>query len=139
MRSREIEFRGLEKFTIFHAALLVFCLDGAGALLVEACDIHSGSRLPVGWIFLLAPAWYGLMLLVLQRRSRYYRLTGLLLIAVNLAWSIWLLPGVGPESPYRSGYWCVSALLLVAGLLITRHSFALRRRKPGRPTLGAGG
>jgi hypothetical protein len=123
---REIEFRGHEKFTLFHAAALVFCLDGAGALLVEACDLHGGSRLPIGWIFLLAPAWYGLWLLVLQRRSRYYRLTGLLLIAVNAAWSIWLLPGVGPESAYRSGYWGVSALLLVVGLLMTLHSVALR-------------
>jgi len=104
----------------------VFCLDGAGALLVEACDVHDGSRLPIGWILLLAPAWYGLLLLHLQRHSRYYRLTGLLLISVNAAWSVWLLPGVGPESAYRSGYWCVCALLLVAGLLITLHSVALR-------------
>ncbi|HUR37953.1 MAG TPA: hypothetical protein VM222_00580, partial [Planctomycetota bacterium] len=109
----------------------VFCLDAAGVLLVEACDVHNRSVLPVAWILFLAPAWYGVWLLVLQRRTRYYRLTGLLLTAVNAAWSIWLLLGVGAETEFRSGYLCVSAVFLVLGLGIVQHSFRIRR--PGRP------
>jgi hypothetical protein len=137
MRRREIEFRGHEKFTILHAALLVFSLDAAGILLVQASEPGVRGVLSMLWIAFLFPAWYGGWLLALQRRSPYYRFFGMLLTAVNLVWSVWLLPGVGPDDDLRAGYLAVSAFCMSLGLGILRHAQGLRRSRVGRPAFRA--
>ena len=134
---REIEFRGHEKFTAFHAALLVFCLDAAGILLVQASEPGVRGAFSMLWIAFLFPAWYGGWLLALQRRSPYYRFFGMLLTAVNLVWSVWLLPGVGPDEDFRAGYLAVSALCIGLGLGILHHAQVLRRSGVARPTFPA--
>jgi len=136
MRRREIEFRGHEKFTNLHAAVLVFCLEATGYFLLKDGPVQ-GRRLPVLWILFLAPSWYGLWLLALQCRSPQYRVFGLLLAAVNAVWSLVLVLGGDSDGIPLVECLAMAGALSGLGVLVTLHSFALARRPASRAATSA--
>ena len=137
MRPRQPEFVRHERFTAFHAALLVFAMDAAGCFLVRAAALNCGWSVLL-WIPLLFASAYGWALLFGQRHTgKNYLLFGVLLVAVNLGWALLLTVRPSVAEPLRTGFLGTAAWLAGLGVVVTAHAlWAARRRRATSCTSG---
>ena len=124
------EFIKHERFTAFHAALLVFAMDSTGYFLVRGAA-NDGGWSEVLWIPFLALTAYGWWLLVLQRRTgRNYLLFGTLLAAVNLGWALQLTVWPSTVGALRTGFLgTAGALVGLGAVVIVQAVWTARRRR----------
>ena len=134
IRREAISSRALEPIPAFHLPALVFCLNAMGYAYLMGARGGSSFLLFFSCVGLTALSWYGLGCLLLQHREASYRAFGMLLAAVNAVWSVWLILRDSPEGASRTEFLGLAAGLGGLGLLITFHSFLLRR-----PTLAVRG
>ena len=125
------ELTGHEKFTSFHAALLVFCLDALGCCFILAADTRPAFFPLLGMLLFLACSWYGMLLLCWQWRTRDVLVFAALLTAVNATWGAWLVLLRDPVAPFWDEHLVWASILCGLGFLATCRLLVLRRRPTG--------